>query len=132
MTKNELLQWWFDEVTEKKEEIDKFDEMYNGSWYTVIGLCKEDHEKYKDYIKKELNEKNIGTPKKFHSFTGKEMNEKYNLTGDNRYQDNLDFIAFSLDGLNISKLAMYKLNSGARWFDDIVENNYRRENDFDD
>jgi hypothetical protein len=55
-------------------------------------------------------------------FTGKEMNEKYHLTGDNAYPDDLTFLV-------IPKFynPMYKLMCGARWFDDIVDNNLRRE-----
>ena len=49
------------------------------------------------------------------------------LLGSNRYPDDLVFLAFSLDGLDVGKLAMFKLRFGARWFDDIVENNARRE-----
>lgn len=55
-------------------------------------------------------------------YSGKDMNEKYNLTGDNRYSDDLTF-------LTIPKFynPMFKLLVGARWFDDIVDNNMRRE-----
>ena len=69
----------------------------------------------------------IGVPKKFNTWTGKEMNDEYKLTGDNRYRNDLNFLAFSLDGLNIGKLAIFKLHMGDRWFDDIVDNNARRE-----
>jgi len=55
------------------------------------------------------------------------MNDYYNLTGSNAYQNSLNFLAFSLDNLNINKLAMFKLRCQDRWFDDIVDNNRRRE-----
>ena len=32
------------------------------------------------------------------------------------------FLAFPLDGLNVNKLAILKLQLGDRWFDDIVDN----------
>lgn len=55
-------------------------------------------------------------------FTGKEMNEKYHLTDDNAYQDSLTFLVIP-DFYNV----MFKLQIGARWFDDIVQNNARRQ-----
>jgi len=79
-----------------------------------------------------LTEKEIGTPQKWMSFTGKQMNDVFRLTGKNRYKSWLIFLAFSLDGLDIGKLAIFKLQFGARWFDDIVGdivgNNAEREN----
>lgn len=55
-------------------------------------------------------------------FKGSVMNEKYNLTGDNRYQDDLTFVVIP-DFHN----PMAKMMIGARWFDDIVANNEYRE-----
>ena len=55
-------------------------------------------------------------------FNGNVMNEKYNLTGDNRYPDDLTFVVIP-DFYN----PMFKLSVGARWFDDIVQNNAYRE-----
>ena len=75
-----------------------------------------------------LTEKEIGTPRKWMTFTGKQMNDVFGLAGKNRYKSRLTFLAFSLDGLDIGKLAMFKLRFGARWFDDIVGNNADREN----
>lgn len=51
---------------------------------------------------------------------GKTMNELCHLTGNNAYPDDLNI--FSID--NFKGLAM---NYGARWMDDIIDNNARRE-----
>lgn len=55
-------------------------------------------------------------------FEGKTMNEKYKLTGDNRYPDDLTFVVVP-EFYN----PMFKLMIGARWFDDIVGQNFKRE-----
>ena len=60
------------------------------------------------------------------------LNDEFNLTGTNRYPDDLHCLAFSLNGLDIGKLAMFKLDWGDRWFDDIVDNDRRREGYYDD
>ena len=106
-----------------------FKEMYNGSWFTIEGIKMSDHEIMKKEITKIFNEREIGIPQKWYSFTGKEMNTMYNLTGSNQYKDDLGFLACSLDGLYIPKLAMFRLVYADRfkWFDDIVDNNQRRE-----
>lgn len=106
--------------------MNKFEKMYEESWYTIIG-CGGDLKEWKDGYNKLLNERGIGTPKEWIYFTGKEMNEEYGLKGDNAYPDDLNFLAFSLEGLDIGKLAIFKLQAQDRWFDDIVDNNRSRQ-----
>ena len=106
--------------------MNKFEKMYKGSYYTIIG-CGGDLEEWKDGYNKMLNGRRIGTPTEWIHFTGKEMNKEYNLKGDNAYPDDLNFLAFSLEGLDIGKLAIFKLRAGDRWFDDIADNNKSRQ-----
>ena len=40
------------------------------------------------------------------------MNEEYDLDGDYKNPNGLNFLAFSLEGLDIGKLAMFKLHMG--------------------
>lgn len=103
-----------------------FDELYDGSAYTIVGAggdLKEWEDGYQDF----LDQCGIGKISKWYRFTGKEMNDFYGLTGRNAYKDDLNFLAFSLDGLDASKLAIFKLQMHDRWFDDIVDNNKRNE-----
>lgn len=102
-----------------------FEKAYNGSYYTIVG-CGGSLDDWKDGYTKMLNENGIGTPTEWISFTGRDMNEVYGLTGDNAYKDDLHFLAFPLDGLDVGRLAIFKLVCGDRWFDDIVDNNRRR------
>lgn len=102
----------------------KFDEMYNGSYYTITGAGG-DLEEWKSGYQDLLNKEGIGTITDWRSFTGEEMNNYYGLYGDNAYPEDLNFLAFPLDGLDIGKLAMFKIAMQDRWFDDIVDNNCR-------
>lgn len=104
-----------------------FEKMYAGSWFTVIGAGG-DIDEWKEGLQKMLDEENIGTIQEWAVYSGEDMNELGHLTDDNAYQDNLTFLSFSLDGLDAMKLAMFKIRFGARWFDDIVDNNAYREN----
>ena len=108
---------------------------YQGSWYTITGAggdLSEWTEGYEDMLALE----GIGKPREWHSFKGSDMNERYGLTGENAYPDDLTFLAFPLDGLDVSRLATLKVRLRDRWFDDIVMNDLRRErlnrNDGDD
>lgn len=103
-----------------------FRKMYDGSWFTVEGAGGDLNE-WKTGLQDMLNEQSIGTIQEWATWKGEEMNEFFNLTGNNAYPDDLTFLAFSLDDLDIGKLAMFKIRFGARWFDDIVDNNARRE-----
>lgn len=103
-----------------------FEKAYRGSYYTITG-CGGDLEEWKSGYQDLLDKNDIGRIQEWIHFTGKDMNDYYGLTEDNAYPDDLNFLAFSLDGLNTGKLALFKLRMQDRWFDDIVDNNRRRE-----
>ena len=104
---------------------DNLKKVYRGSFYTIVGVGGSLEEWVRGYNAK-LVEAGIGKPKSWVTFSGRQMNERYALRGDNAYDDNLTFLAFSLDGLHVGKLALFKMEYGDRWFDDIVQNNARR------
>lgn len=102
-----------------------FDTMYDGSYYTIIG-CGGSLQEWVDGYNKLLQENGIGTPRFWVTFTGKDINDYYNFQGDNRFQDNINFLTFPLEGMNTGKLAMFKLRMEDRWFDDLVDNSTRK------
>ena len=101
-----------------KKEL--FEKAYKGSYYTIIGVA--DENEYKEGYQKIFDEQKIGKIKEWYSFTGKEFNDYYEPVGTGRFRDGVHFLAFPLDGLNVNKLAILKLQLGDRWFDDIVDN----------
>lgn len=98
------------------------DEFYNASAFTFEGLVvnKPDMEELMEYLKG--RDYTPGDNVAWYWFNGDVMNKKYGLTGDNAYSDNLTFLVIP-DYYN----PMVKLQLGARWFDDIVDNNARRQ-----
>ena len=106
-----------------------FEKMYSGSWYTITGAA-EDEEWQRGY-QEMFDELGIGTISRWVSFSGAEMNSHYGLTDANAYPDGLHFLAFPLDGLDIGKLAAFKLRMRDRWFDDIVDNDVARQRQID-
>ena len=115
------------ETTTKLEivsNLETFDEMYKGSYYTITGAGGDPNEWVEGY-EKFLQQAGIGTPEKWYQFTGSQMNSKYGLTGEVAYPEDLTFLSFPLTGLNIGKLAIFKIKQEDRWFDDIVSNNER-------
>ena len=103
-----------------------FQMAYKGSYYTITG-CGGELQDWKDGYERLFAEKGIGKPVCWYDFTGAEMNAEYGLTGRNAYQDDLRFLCFPLDGLDMPRLVIFKMISGDRWFDDIVDNNRRLE-----
>ena len=106
------------EIVEAKSKSD-LDELYNCSALTIEGLDPDSIPDFVDHI----IEKG-GTVKKVVDIPGRLMNKVYGLTGTNAYPDNLDIV--SVIG-NTLPLTMDRFNWGGRWFDDIVSNNARRE-----
>ena len=111
---------------ENREAI--FKAAYEGSYYTILG-CAGDLNEWTSGYGDMLEHLSIGTPKEFYTFKGADMNEHYELTGNNAYRDDLTGLMFPLDGLDTAKLSMFRLRAQDKWFDDIVDNNRRRQND---
>lgn len=98
---------------------------------TLEGLIEEDVPFFVEWIFSECGCKYLNQNKiKVNIIKGKTMNDIYNLTGNNAYQDDLTIVAIpftQIDTRDIGKLALKRFDIGARWFDDIVMNNIRRE-----
>lgn len=108
---------------------EKIRELENDSAFTWVGLSglKNDKEVILDEFKKADVLNDVETFE-FYIWKGKLMNQIYQLTGSNAYPEDLTFVSIPLSMFkNIGKLAMLKLQLGARWLDDIVDNNARRE-----
>jgi hypothetical protein len=107
----------------------QFDEMYKGSYYTIVGC--DNVQEYEDAYKQMLRDAGLPEPIRWVSFTGQSMNAIYQLIGEDAYPDDLNFLAFSLNGMgsNGGKLALFRLQNGDSWFDDIVDNNARAQDD---
>lgn len=119
------------ETVDEDEAEELFSWMYKGSWYTITGTGGDPNEWVKGYNKM-LSQNGIGVPRRWVFFHGSDMNRVFCLTGSNRYPQGLGFLAFELAGLNIPKLAGFKMQMGDRWFDDIVDNNAAREENGND
>ncbi|MBO7735988.1 MAG: hypothetical protein J6S67_25690 [Methanobrevibacter sp.] len=97
-----------------KENISKMlDAAYLGSYYTITG-CGGDLNDWINGYEKLLREQNIGKPKEWLHFTGKDMNEKYGLTGKNRYANDLNFLAFPIEELN-DGIIKFKMQMVKKW-----------------
>lgn len=107
----------------------KIRELKNGSAFTWVGLSGLENDK-ETIVKCFKEEKVLADVETFEFYTwkGELMNQIYQLTGSNAYPEDLTFVSIPLNMFkNIGKLAMMKLQYGARWLDDIVDNNARRE-----
>jgi len=95
--------------------LEDLQNLYDHSAMTWEGLNEDSFEEALDYCCAKGKD---GTGYKT---TGKVMNELCNLTGDNAYPD--DLTIFSIP--NFKGLA---IQFGARWMDDIIDNNAYRQN----
>ena len=107
----------------RKKEM--FAEFYNTSCLTFEGINLEGKEK--DKFKKDFEKlvRKTGFEEKDlvgYKYSGKDMNEVFNLTGSNAYPEDLCFLS-----VPHYYNPLVKLNVGARWFDDIVDSNNIRQ-----
>lgn len=93
----------------------KFKEFYNKSMFTWEGMSIDE-----DNLKTIVKELKLKNPT-FYVYSGRQMDGVYGLSGDNAYPSSLTFLSIE----NYYD-PMMKMRVGARWFDDIVDNNRRR------
>jgi hypothetical protein len=109
-----------------KEQLDA---LYNQSALTWEGL--DTSEENLNAVKEWLSENKAiieGTEPTFHITTGRLMNKYYGLTGDNAYHNDLNLV--SVTDINQGPITLSRFEVGGRWFDDIVDNNIRRQGDY--
>lgn len=109
-------------------ESNQFEYLYNDSALTIEGLTEETINDFVDWVNElsGFNSEEVDV----YLIKGKEMNKYYGLTGNNAYPDDLSIVSIPLSIMsNYSSIVIPRFQIGARWFDDIVENNkYREEN----
>ena len=109
-------------VTTKKE----LNVLYNQSALTWEGLSadEENLNAVKEWLEehKAILDDNGPT---FHIISGGFMNYAYGLSGNSAYADDLTIV--SVTGINQMAIVIPRFEVGGRWFDDIVDNNARRE-----
>jgi len=100
--------------------------LYNQSALTWEGLtaAEENFEAVMDWLVN-LGATIDGQEPTFHIITGEFMNATYGLRGANAYPNDLTIV--SVTNINHMKIALARFEVGSRWFDDIVDNNARRE-----
>lgn len=103
-----------------KEQLDK---LYDNSAFTIEGITEESIPDMIEWLK----ENTVFTTNELivYVIKGNVMNNMYNLHGNNAY--NNDFTIVSVIDIDLIKVALKRFNVGGRWFDDIVDNNLRRE-----
>lgn len=114
-------------VLTKQDELNK---LYTTNAITIEGLVESDIHYFVNWVENECECKFVNDKIEVNIIKGKTMNENYALTGNNAYQDELTIVAIPLNQIdihNIGKLALKRFDIGARWFDDIVDNNLIRE-----
>ena len=105
---------------------EQLDELYNQSALTFEGLDSSEENLSAVYFWL-LEHKAIieDIEPTFHIIKGKLMNDTYDLTGDNEYHEDLNLV--SITGIIEYQVVLARFEVGGRWFDDIVDNNIRRQ-----
>lgn len=102
--------------------------LYNQSALTWEGLSADDENL--NAVRNWLKEHGAileGTEPTFHIIAGAFMNEQYGLSGNNAYAEDLTIV--SVTDINQMAIVIPRFEVGGRWFDDIVDNNTRREDE---
>ena len=99
-------------------------ELVKGSALTLEGLAESSFDGFLDWVKDIAGLKT----RRLYVTKGKLANSEWGLTGDNAYQDDLNIVSVKLDDMeDWNKIVRARFQVGARWLDDIRDNNVRRE-----
>ena len=113
-----------------KEEVttkEQLDELYNCSAFTKEGLF-DDDANINAFINWIKDYSELSDPLTIYTISGEVMNKQYHLTGDNKYPAGFQIISIhTKDIKNLDNIILPRFEMGCRWFDDIVDNNLRRE-----
>lgn len=113
----------------KVENFEQFQELVNGSAFTWIGMTSDEGnlKAIESFFKGDARVMNPDQEMEVHIWTGAQGNEWMGLHKD-PYQPDLTCLSLPLDQFSdIGKLAILKFQVGARWLDDIYDNNLRHE-----
>lgn len=94
---------------------------YNGSWYFIAG-CGGALSEWVEGVEGALAELEIGRPVAWYQTTGEAVNAYAGAGNTDPFPGDLTCLLYPLDGLDVGKLAMFKLRMGDRWFDDVIDN----------
>lgn len=114
---------------------DKLNELYEKSALTIEGCSSmkghdDELQFFVDVIDKKCGGWKEGVEPVFYEVSGEVMNSLYGLHGNNAYPDGLNIVIIPLEHFaKPGKLAIGRFLFEGRWFDDVVDNNARREND---
>jgi hypothetical protein len=101
------------------EDLTEADE---GSYYTIAG-CGGDLAEWVAGYEEWLAAAEIGKPTAWYRVNGAQVNEfAGTVKPDDRFQPDVTMLLFPLDGLDVGKLAVFKLAHADRWFDDVIAN----------
>ena len=107
-------------VTDK----DTLNKLYDNSALTIEGLSESSIPDFLNWIEELTPIKN----KVVYITKGGVMNMAYGLTGSNAYQNDINIVSVMLDDMeDPMAVTLPRFQIGGRWFDDIVDNNARRE-----
>lgn len=104
-------------------KIDDLQEAYDNSWYFIAGAggdLTEWVQGYEDLLEKA----DIGKPTAWYQTSGAAINL---LAGEgvaerDQFQLDLTCLLFPWDGMDMGKLALFKIQMQDRWFDDVIQN----------
>lgn len=91
---------------------------YREAWYTII-YAGGDLQEWTDGYNEMLAEQEIGKPVEWYYCKGEDINKTFKKK---EFKATKTVLMFPLDGLRMSRLAIFKLHMGDHWFTDVINN----------
>lgn len=107
--------------------LEDLDQAYKGSYLTILGAGG-DLREWVDGLSTILDKEGIGVPSAWYRTNGAAVNlfaqdaMVGSLAPDDTFPSDLTILMFPLDGLEVGRLALWRLVHDARWFDDLIDN----------
>lgn len=117
-------------------EPDDLKQAMDGSWYFIAGAG-EPLEEWVTGYEEWLKDNGCGKPMKWFRTNGAAVNtfadsRAHYIRPQDRFKSDMTCLLFPLDGLDIGRLAIFKIGMQDRWFDDVIQNMRRYPEDDDE
>ena len=115
------------ETTIRFADVADLEKAYEGSYYFIAGTGGELTEWVSGY-EDLMVQREIGTPTAWLKTNGATVNgfasqhHRSLIVSNDQFPGDLACLLFPLEGLDVGRLAMFKLQMEDRWFDDVVQN----------
>ena len=94
---------------------------FDKSWYTIVGPP-DNFQEFAEGYEKLLQATGLEKPVAWYTCKGQDLNKAFRLKGRQCFEKGINFLFFSTERMNISRLAPFRIRHGDYFLSDLIQN----------